>query len=68
MSEFETESYDTEAPLDEERPEERLTSDPDVEGEPRVEVDEVDPDAEAAEADQIDQAWEVALDDDFDRG
>ncbi|MGH1564849.1 hypothetical protein [Mumia sp. DW29H23] len=67
MSEFETE-YDTEAPLDVDRPEERLTPDPDVEPVPRVDVDEVDPDTEAAEADLVDQAWEVALDDDFDRG
>ncbi|WP_370614664.1 hypothetical protein [Mumia sp. Pv 4-285] len=68
MSEFETESFDTEAPLDDDRPEERLTPDPDLDPTPRVDLDEVDPFAEAAEADQIDQAWEVALDDGFDRG
>ncbi|MBW9205472.1 hypothetical protein KV102_16720 [Mumia sp. zg.B53] len=68
MSDFESESYDTEAPLDDDGPEERLTPDPELDPTPRVDVDEVDPDADAAEADQVEQAWEVALDDDFDRG
>jgi hypothetical protein len=68
MSEFETESYDSEAPLDEERPDERLTPDPDVDPQPGLDSGEVDPDAEANEADQLDQAWEVVLDDDTERG
>ncbi|KHL15868.1 hypothetical protein CLV56_0467 [Mumia flava] len=49
-------------------PDDRATGDPEVAPPPHgVEVDDLDPDAEADEADRIDQAWEVALDDDFDR-
>ncbi|WP_262848874.1 hypothetical protein [Mumia quercus] len=66
MSEFETESHDTEAPLDDDEPDARLAPDPDVDPKPGLDAGEVDPDAEAAEADQLDQAWEVVLDDEFD--
>lgn len=66
MSEFETESHDAEAPLDDEAPDARLAPDPDVDPKPGLDAGEVDADAEAAEADQLDQAWEVVLDDEFD--